>query len=301
MMICQFQRTVKKPVEIKGIGLHSGLPVTLKLLPAGPNEGINFIKNGVVIPAKVEYTHGFDFSTSIYKDGETVRTIEHLMAALYLTGIDNVYIKIDNEEVPILDGSAKPFIEAIRAAGIHSFKDEKLYAVINRYIKVENGDKFIEGKPYSSFKVTFQADYNNQIIGRKSFTYIPESKQDFEGISSARTYCFLEEVEYLRSKGLAKGGSLENAVVFDNECVLNPEGLRFEDEPVRHKALDLIGDLYLLGYPIIGEIFSFKGGHKLNAEFVKTLKEENAFDIKTASEVQEAIREAKCPDLSKVA
>jgi len=152
-MICQFQRTVKKPVEIKGIGLHSGLP-------AGPNEGINFIKNGVVIPAKVEYTHGFDFSTSIYKDGETVRTIEHLMAALYLTGIDNVYVKIDNEEVPILDGSAKPFIEAIRAAGIHSFKDEKLYAVINRYIKVENGDKFIEGKPYPSFKVTFQAKLN---------------------------------------------------------------------------------------------------------------------------------------------
>ena len=305
-MVCQFQRTIQKPVQIKGIGLHSGLPVTLKLLPARANDGINFIKNGVIIPAKVGYAHSFEFSTSLYNDGETVRTVEHLMAALYLTGIDNLYIEIDNEEVPILDGSAKPFIEAIKKAGIYSLKEEKVYAVLNSYVRVENGDKFIEGRPYHTFRATFQADYPNNIIGNKFFTYEAEKRDTFLGVSAARTYCFLEEVEYLKSKGLAKGGSLENAVVFDSktETVLNPDGLRYEDEPVRHKVLDLIGDLYLLGYPIIGDVYSFKGGHKLNAEFVKTLIAEDAFDFKTASEVIKSlnVKRKECPDvLGKVA
>jgi UDP-3-0-acyl N-acetylglucosamine deacetylase len=285
IMICQFQRTIKKPIIIEGIGLHSGDNVKIKLFPANKNEGINFIKNNVVIPAKIDYAHSFEYSTTLYKDGVSVRTIEHLMAALYFTGIDNVYIELIGEELPILDGSSKGFVERIKEAGIKTLNEEKLYAVLEEPVKVEIEDKFIMAKPSNEIKITYQANYNNDIIGNKSFTYIPYEKQSYEGVYTARTYCFLEEVEYLKKNGLAKGGSLENAVVFHNNQVINEEGLRFEDEPVRHKVLDLIGDLYLLGYPLVAEVYSFKGGHRLNAMFVKTLVENSLFTIKPASEV----------------
>ena len=284
-MICQFQRTIKKPITIEGIGLHSGDNVKIKLFPANKNEGINFIKNNVVIPAKIDYAHSFEYSTTLYKDGVSVRTIEHLMAALYFTGIDNVYIELIGEELPILDGSSKGFVEKIKEAGIKTLNEEKLYAVLEEPVKVEIEDKFIMAKPSNEIRITYQANYNNDIIGNKSFTYIPYEKESYKGVYTARTYCFLEEVEYLKKNGLAKGGSLENAVVFHNNQVINEEGLRFEDEPVRHKVLDLIGDLYLLGYPLVAEVYSFKGGHRLNAMFVKTLVENSLFAIKPASEV----------------
>jgi len=284
-MICQFQRTIKKPITIEGIGLHSGDNVKIKLFPANKNEGINFVKNNVVIPAKIDYAHSFEYSTTLYKDGISVRTIEHLMAALYFTGIDNVYIELIGEELPILDGSSKGFVERIKEAGIKTLNEEKLYAVLEEPVKVEIEDKFIMAKPSNEIKITYQANYNNDIIGNKSFTYIPYEKESYEGVYTARTYCFLEEVEYLKKNGLAKGGSLENAVVFHNNQVINEEGLRFEDEPVRHKVLDLIGDLYLLGYPLVAEVYSFKGGHRLNAMLVKTLVENSLFTIKPASEV----------------
>ena len=284
-MICQFQRTIKKPITIEGIGLHSGDNVKIKLFPANKNEGINFIKNNVVIPAKIDFAYSFEYSTTLYKDGVSVRTIEHLMAALYFTGIDNVYVELIGEELPILDGSSKGFVERIKEAGIKTLNEEKLYAVLEEPVKVEIEDKFIMAKPSNEIKITYQANYNNDIIGNKSFTYIPYEKESYEGVYTARTYCFLEEVEYLKKNGLAKGGSLENAVVFHNNQVINEEGLRFEDEPVRHKVLDLIGDLYLLGYPLVAEVYSFKGGHRLNAMFVKTLVENSLFTIKPASEV----------------
>jgi UDP-3-O-[3-hydroxymyristoyl] N-acetylglucosamine deacetylase len=284
-MICQFQRTIKKTIAIEGIGLHSGDNVKIKLFPANKNEGINFIKNNVVIPAKIDYAHSFEYSTTLYKDGVSVRTIEHLMAALYFTGIDNIYIELIGEELPILDGSSKGFVEKIKEAGIKTLNEEKLYAVLEEPVKVEIEDKFIMAKPSNEIKITYQANYNNDIIGNKSFTYIPYEKESYKGVYTARTYCFLEEVEYLKKNGLAKGGSLENAVVFHNNQVINEEGLRFEDEPVRHKVLDLIGDLYLLGYPLVAEVYSFKGGHRLNAMLVKTLVENSLFTIKPASEV----------------
>ncbi len=302
-MICLYQRTIKRPVEIKGIGLHTGLPVKMRLLPAGEHEGINFLRNGEIIPAKVEYANGFAFSTTLEKSGIKVKTVEHLLAALYLTGIDNVYIEIDNEEVPILDGSAKPFVEAVKSAGIQALNEEKLYAVITKKVKAGSWDRYVEGRPANSFIITYHASYDNDIIGNKAFTFEIENRKDYLEILSSRTYCFLEEVEYLRQNGLAKGGSLENAVVIDgkNGCVVNPEGFRVKDEPIKHKALDLIGDLYLLGHPVIGEIYSYKGGHRLNAEFVKALKEQNGYELKYASEVLSTINENQCLDfLSKV-
>jgi UDP-3-O-[3-hydroxymyristoyl] N-acetylglucosamine deacetylase len=292
-MICQFQRTIKNEIEIKGIGLHTGEKTSIKLIPAKENEVINFIKNGKLIPARIEYANKFDFSTSLSNQGETVNTVEHLMAALYFTGIDNIYIEVKGSEIPILDGSAYPFVEAIKKAGIKSLPEEKIYAVINKEIEVKDKDKFIKGKPYFNFKVTYHAVYNNQVIGNRKFTYISTEKNSFLNVYKARTYCFFEEVEYLKKLGLAKGGSLENAVVFKDNKILNPEGLRFEDEPVRHKLLDLIGDLYLLGNPLIGEIYSYKGGHKLNADFVRALKSEKAFTYKYASEVLENLHSHK--------
>ena len=283
-MFCINQRTIKKEIEIKGIGLHSGQPVKLKLIPSQADEGINFVRNGVVIPASIEYAKGFDFSTTLIKDGAVVRTVEHLMAAFYFTGIDNVIIEIDVEEVPILDGSAVQFIEAIKKAGIEILKAEKLYAVLNKEITVVDKDKYIKGTPSHSFSATYHAHYNNRVIGNRKYTY-SNLKSDYENVAMARTYCFLEEVEMLQQMGLAKGGSLDNAVVFSEDAVLNPEGLRFEDEPVKHKVLDLIGDLYLLGFPLIGSVYSFKGGHRLNAEFVRKVLEEKAFDLKYSTEL----------------
>jgi len=288
-MICQFQRTIKKEITIEGIGLHTGEKAFVKLIPAKENEGINFIKGSSIIPARIEYAEKFDYSTSISKGGITINTIEHLLAALYFTGIDNIYIEVNGSEIPILDGSAYPFVKAIKEAGIKSLNEEKIYGVINKKINVKEEDKYIKGQPYPNFKATYHAVYNNSIIGNKKFTYIPTSKDSFLSVYKARTYCFFEEVEYLKKLGLAKGGSLENAVVFKDNKILNPEGLRFEDEPVRHKLLDLIGDLYLLGNPIIGEIYSYKGGHRLNAEFVKRLKKEKAITYKYASEILEKV------------
>lgn len=284
-MICQFQRTIKNPIKIEGIGLHSGEKSSIYLIPAKENEGIKFVKGSVVIPARIDYAHSFDYSTTLYKDGKTVKTVEHLMAAFYFTGIDNITVEVYGEELPIMDGSSRDFVDAIKRAGIVSLKEEKLYAVVEEVVEIILPDKYIKAYPYHTFKVSYQAHYDNSIIGNKKFEYTPDSKDSFLGIYNARTYCFLEEVEYLKSKGLAKGGSLDNAVVFDRDRVLNQDGLRFEDEPIRHKTLDLIGDLYLLGYPIIGKVKSYKGGHRLNGELVKALISASAFTLKPASEV----------------
>ena len=280
----KYQKTIQKEVKISGIGLHSGKNVNLKLIPAEANTGIVFIRNGISIPAHIDYASGFDFSTSLYKDGQWVKTIEHLMAALFFLDIDNIFIEIDNEEVPILDGSAKVFIEEIKKAGIKELEEEKLFAVLTKEVKVSYEDRFITGKPFPYFKATYHASYLNSIIGNKKATYIHKNSLLSE-IPNARTYCFLEEVEFLRSKGLAQGGSLENAVVIHEDKVINPEGFRFEDEPVKHKVLDFIGDLYLIGYQLVGEFYSFKGGHRLNATFVKEILSQEAVDIVPASEV----------------
>lgn len=278
------QRTIYKKTSINGIGLHSGDFVSITLKPAKANSGIIFIKNGVKIPAHINYAKGFEFSTTIENQGEKVQTIEHIMASLYLLGIDNLIIEINGDEVPILDGSASEFINLIKKVGIKTLNEEKVYAILEKDIYVEDKDKFIEAFVSDEPIFTFEAKYNNQIIGNKRFTF-NQFKDNYNLVSPARTYCFYEEVEFLKSLGLAKGGSLENAVVFKEETVLNPEGLRFDNEPVRHKLLDLIGDLYLLGYPLIGNIHSFKGGHALNAKFVRKLIEEKAFSLKKANEI----------------
>ncbi|RMA97224.1 UDP-3-O-acyl-N-acetylglucosamine deacetylase [Hydrogenothermus marinus] len=281
----KYQKTIKKEILIEGIGLHSGEYTTLRLIPASENEGINFIKNNEIIPAKIKYASGFDFSTTIEKNGQKVQTIEHLMASLFFLGIDNIYIEINGKEIPILDGSAKSFIEKIKKAGIQNQKAEKVYAVLNKEILVENEDKYIHATISENPVYRYKAKYNNNIIGNRDFEFKP-FEENYNHIADARTYCFFEEVEFLRQNGLARGGSLDNAVVFKDDNVLNPEGLRYEDEPVRHKLLDLIGDLYLLGYPIIADITSFKGGHKLNAEFLRKALKENAFDFVPASKLE---------------
>ena len=278
-----YQRTINREIEIKGIGIHSGTLSKLKLIPASEDTGIIFIKNKIEIPAKIESTKSFDFSTTLEKNGQKIQTVEHLMAALYLLEIDNLYVEIEGEEIPILDGSSKIFIQEIQKAGIKIQRKEKIFAVLNKEIVFGNEDKYIHAIPSEIPIFTYKAKYNN-FIGNKSFSF-NALKNSINEISDARTYCFFEEVQKLKELGLAKGGSLENAVVFKDDTVLNPEGLRYEDEPVRHKLLDLIGDLYLLGKPIIGEITSVKGGHALNAGFLKHAISENAFDFIPASDI----------------
>jgi UDP-3-O-[3-hydroxymyristoyl] N-acetylglucosamine deacetylase len=278
-----YQKTINREVEIKGIGIHSGQFSKIKLIPAEENTGIVFVKNSVKIPAKLEFAKSFDFSTTLVKENEKIQTVEHLLAALYLLEIDNIYIEIEGNEIPILDGSAKIFIEKIKEAGVKTQGKEKEFAVINREITFSVEDKYIHAVPSDTAIFTYKAIYNN-FIGNRSFSF-NTYYDDIENISGARTYCFFEEVEKLKELGLAKGGSLENAVVFKDDNVLNPEGLRFEDEPVRHKLLDLIGDLYLLGRPIIGEITSVKGGHSLNAAFLNYAIKENLLDFVPASKI----------------
>ena len=278
-----YQKTINKEIEIKGIGIHSGELSKLRLLPAPENTGIVFIKNNIEIPAKVDFAKSFDFSTTLENKGEKVQTVEHLMAALYLLDIDNLYIKIEGDELPILDGSSKVFVEEIQKVGLKTQGKEKVFAVLIKEVIYGNEDKYIHAVPSEIPVFTYQAKYNN-FIGRRSFSF-NILKDSINDIAGARTYCFFEEVQKLKELGLAKGGSLENAVVFKDETVLNPEGLRYEDEPVRHKLLDLMGDLYLLGNPIIGEVTSVKGGHALNSGFLKYAIKENAFDLIPASEI----------------
>lgn len=278
-----YQKTINKEIEIKGIGIHSGELSKLRLIPAPENTGIIFIKNNVKIPASIEFAKSFDFSTTLENQNEKIQTVEHLMAALYLLEIDNLYIEIEGNELPILDGSSKVFIEKIQKVGLKTQGKEKVFAVLNKEIVYGNEDKYIHAVPSEIPLFTYQAKYNN-FIGNKSFSF-NILKDSIDKISDARTYCFFEEVQKLKELGLAKGGSLENAVVFKDDTVLNPEGLRYNDEPVRHKLLDLIGDLYLLGKPIIAEITSVKGGHALNAGFLRYALEENAFDVIPASKI----------------
>ncbi len=279
------QKTINKEVEIKGIGIHSGKLSKIRLIPAPENTGIIFVKNNVEIPATVYNVKSFAFSTTLEYKGERVQTVEHLLAALYLLGIDNIYVELEGDELPILDGSSKIFVEKIKEAGLKKLPAEKTYALVKKDFSYVDKDKHIIAtiSDYPAF--TYEAKYNN-FIGNSFYTFSPV-EMDIREISDARTYCFLEEVQKLKEMGLAKGGSLENAVVIKDNEILNPEGLRYPDEPVRHKLLDLIGDLYLLGKPIIGNIKSIKGGHALNANFLKSALKNDVFDFVKASELVE--------------
>ncbi len=282
------QRTIQKPVEVVGIGLHKGVPVKLRLEPLAEDSGIVFYRNdkGISIPLKPENVVDTKMATVIGKENAVVSTIEHLMSAIYSFGIDNLRIIVDNDEIPILDGSAISFVMMIKEAGIKELDAPKKFLRITKEVEIRDGEKYAKITPSKSINFDFEIFFNHPMIGRQNYYFEFSTANYIEEIARARTFGFLKEVQYLRSIGLALGGSLENAIVLDDKGILN-ENLRFPNEFVRHKILDAIGDMSLLGYNFIGNYEAFASGHHLNHLLTLKIFEENAYEIVTANTKEE--------------
>lgn len=271
------QRTLKNEIKATGVGLHTGEKVYLTLKPAPADHGIVFrrvdLDPVVEIAAKAENVGETTLSTSLVCGDVKVSTVEHLLSAMAGLGIDNAIIDLTAAEVPIMDGSAGPFVFLIQSAGIRELDVPKKFIRIKKEVTVSEGDKVASFKPFNGFKVSFSIDFDHPVFqGRALESSIDFSSTSFvKEVSRARTFGFMHEIEYLRSKGLAKGGSMDNAIVVDEYRVLNEDGLRYEDEFVKHKMLDAIGDLYLLGNSLIGEFCAHKSGHALNNQSLRQL------------------------------
>jgi len=272
------QRTLRRPVSCSGIGLHSGNKVTLSLKPAPADYGIRFQRSdlgGLEIPATVTHLGGIRLATGLTREAVSVETVEHLLAALTALGIDNCIVELNTPEVPIMDGSAAPFVYLIlNEAGVRRLPAPKKFLKVLRPISLSQGDKRIALYPSDHFKVTYSISFDHPLIRHQSRTMKITDETFVEEIAPARTFGFLKEVEMLRQRGLALGGSLDNAIVLGETGVLNQNALRFEDEFVRHKILDAIGDLSLVGYPVIGHLVAHRAGHALHTAFAARILEE---------------------------
>lgn len=277
------QKTIRQSVSISGTGLHSGKRVTLTLHPARANTGIRFVRSdlpeAIEIQANVRNVHSTTLATTLSAGGVKISTVEHLMSALWALGIDNVLCAVDGEELPILDGSALPFAQLVRKAGIKAQRSPRRFLVALKTIELRSGDKWAILRPSREFKIKYTIDFPHPVIGKQNFEF--NSNTDFmKEIAPCRTFGFLKDVERMQAMGLALGGSLQNAVVLDEQKALNPEGLRFQDEFVRHKVLDAIGDFSLIGYPILADIELHRAGHELQTKLVQELLEQpGAFSI----------------------
>jgi UDP-3-O-[3-hydroxymyristoyl] N-acetylglucosamine deacetylase len=268
------EKTIQYEVSCSGIGLHSGEKIQMKLSPSAEGTGILFCRTdlgGVLIPANISHVVSTHLSTTIGLEGATVQTIEHLLAAISAFGIDNLIIELDGPEVPILDGSAAPFAELLSEAGIVDQKKAKRVAQVVEPVTVLDKGRHVTLSPASTLEISYQIQFDHPLISSQTYRYQHGPETFMTEIAPARTFGFLKDVQMLQSMGLARGGSLENAIVIGEAQVLNEGGLRFSDEFVRHKILDLIGDLSLLGMPILGRIEAVCSGHMLHARLIKEL------------------------------
>ncbi len=271
------QRTLKNIIKATGVGLHTGEKVYLSLRPAAPNTGIVFRRVDLPEPVDIHATPqnvgDTTLSTTLIKDDVRVSTVEHLLSALAGLGIDNAYIDVSAPEVPIMDGSAGPFVFLIQSAGVEEQNAAKRFIRIKKPIRVQDGDKWASFEPYEGFKVSFTIDFDHPAFSEDVQTAsIDFSSTSFvKEVSRARTFGFMRDIEALRKRRLALGGSMDNAIVVDNYRILNEDGLRYADEFVKHKILDAIGDLYLLGHSLIGSFTGFKSGHGLNNQLLREL------------------------------
>ncbi|MCV2884893.1 UDP-3-O-acyl-N-acetylglucosamine deacetylase [Aestuariibacter sp. AA17] len=272
------QRTIKHAVQETGIGLHKGDKVTMTLRPAPANTGIVFrridLEPYVDIPARANAVGDTMLCTCLSnEDGKTISTVEHLASALAGMGIDNIIIEVDSNELPIMDGSASPFIFLLQSAGIEELNAPKRFIRIKKPIRVEDGDKWAEFVPYDGFRIDFAIDFDHPVISQTRQHVVMDFNADsyVDEVSRARTFGFMKDLEYMNANNLALGGSMENAVALDEYRVLNPEGLRYDDEFLKHKILDAIGDLYLGGHSIIGELRAYKTGHGLNNKLLNAM------------------------------
>lgn len=276
------QRTLKTAIRATGVGLHTGEKVYMTLRPAAENSGITFrrvdLDEPVDIPADPKLVGETMLGTTLIKDGVKVATVEHLMSALAGLGIDNINIDLSAPEVPIMDGSAGPFVFLLQSAGIEEQQAPKKFIRIKKKVRVEQDDKWAELTPFNGFKVNFEIAFNHPVFNKlSSDASIDFSSTSFlKEVSRARTFCFLRDVEALRARNLTLGGSMDNAIVLDDYRILNEDGLRYANEFVTHKILDAIGDVYLLGHCLIGEYSAYKSGHDLNNKLLRALLENEA-------------------------
>ncbi|MDD5579118.1 MAG: UDP-3-O-acyl-N-acetylglucosamine deacetylase [Methylobacter sp.] len=300
------QRTLKNTIRATGVGLHTGSKVYLTLRPAEPNTGIRFRRVDLEHPVTIQATPGnvgeTVLSTTLVAGDVKISTIEHLLSAFAGLGIDNAMVDVSAAEVPIMDGSAGPFVFLLQSAGVEEQDSPKQYIRIKRSIRVEDGDKWAAFDPLDGFKVTFTIDFEHPAFEDrvKTATMDFSSTTFVKEVSRARTFGFMKDIDMLRRNNLALGGSLDNAIVVDEAKVLNEDGLRYADEFVKHKILDAIGDLYLLGHSLIGEFTGFKSGHGLNNKLLRTLlADKDAWEMITFDEEEDApisfMRSAQSP------
>jgi UDP-3-O-[3-hydroxymyristoyl] N-acetylglucosamine deacetylase len=271
------QRTLKNSIRAQGVGLHTGKKVLMTLRPAAPDSGIVFRRTDLDPPSEVrayaENVGDTQLGTTLINGSARVSTVEHLLSAFAGLGIDNAHVDVSAPEVPIMDGSAGPFVFLLQSAGFEDQRAPKKFVRIKQRVRVEDGDKWAEFRPFDGFKVNFEIEFNHPLFKRRS----QKASMDFsttsflKEVSRARTFGFMRDLEMMRARNLALGGNLDNAIVLDDFRVLNEDGLRYEDEFVKHKILDAIGDLYLLGHSLIGEFSGHKSGHKLNNLLLRKL------------------------------
>lgn len=278
------QRTLQRAAVIEGVGLHSGKPVTLRMIPQPVNYGLVFVRVDLPgqpkIPVRSSYVSDTSLATTLRNGEATVATVEHLLAALAGLGIDNLRIELDGPEVPIMDGSAAAFVAQMTLAGIRHQGDPKRFLVIKKSVTVADGDKVATFSPSRRFRIDCTIDFRHPLISDQRLSLDFGDSSFLKEVARARTFGFLRDVDKLRAIGLARGGSLDNAVVVDDFSILNPEGLRFPDEFVRHKVLDALGDISLLGYPVIGALTVYKTGHALNHKLVaKVLSDPSHYEV----------------------
>ncbi len=292
----RFETTIQRPVEAQGIGLHSGVPVSIRVLPAPVSTGLVFVRTDLdnfPILASWRHVARVSYATSLMRQGVLISTTEHLLSVFYSAGIDNAFIEIDNLEVPILDGSGLPFLDLIRQAGLRHYRRKRRYLRIRRPISVEDRGKRISILPDDRFRLTCESQYDHPSVGRQMLEMEVTPERYAAEIAPARTFGFLYELDQMRNMGLIRGASLENAVCFDRERVMNPEGLRFPDECCRHKALDLIGDLALIGKPLLGHVIAERAGHAMHAQLVaRIMTDPSLYEIITFDQLATRVAHA---------
>ena len=292
----KFETTVQRPVEASGVGLHSGVPVRIRILPAPPSTGIVFIRTdleGFRIPASWRYVQKVSYATSLMRQGVLISTTEHLLSVFYSMSVDNAFVEIDNLEVPILDGSGQVFVDLIRQAGIAHSRKRRRYLRIRRPVSVEGGGKRITIVPSDGFLLTCDVFFPHPLVGRQTLEMEVTPDRYASLIAPARTFGFEHELAAMRNMGLIRGASLENAVCFGAGSILNPGGLRFPDECCRHKALDLIGDLALIGKPLLGHVIAEKAGHAMHFALVnRIMSDPTLYEILTFDQLATRVAHA---------
>ena len=285
----KFEHTIAAPVGLSSVGLHSGVDVSIRLLPAASGTGVVFVRtdlDGFEIPAHWKHVAKVSYATSLMRQGVLLSTTEHLLSVLYAMGVDNARIEIDNLEVPIADGSGLPFVELIRRAGVRRQRRLRRYIRVKEALEVVAGGKRIAVEPGESFRVSCESDYAHELVGAQRLDLELTPQVYADEIAPARTFGFERDLDAMRDMGLIRGASLENAVCFGDDGVLNPGGLRFADEPCRHKLLDLIGDLALLGRPLLGRLTAVRAGHAMHTALVgRMMRDPSCYETLTLDQI----------------